>query len=153
MVINNVYAKGCAETYDFTEQVVGNEWELIKIVFTVSSEVPQQKEFDIDRGNLIIEGNEKYYTIKFLNETVSGIASPSEYVGKYQLAEERWTSLTTSEIENSNDDCLLAVGKLNEKIYLEFIQNINGWNMWGKDLRLFSKDHNGKSIYMDFKKK
>jgi hypothetical protein len=26
-IINNAYATGCQETYDFTEKVVGNEWE------------------------------------------------------------------------------------------------------------------------------
>jgi hypothetical protein len=107
--------------------------------------MPAEKIFDIDR-------NDKYYTIKFLGGDVSGIVSPTEDIGKYQLSEENWTSIIVSEIENTNDDCLLAVGKLNENIYLEFIQNIYGWNMWGNNLRLFSKDHNEKSIYMDFKK-
>ena len=147
-----IFATGCAETHDFNSEVSGINWALAEICFSVGPEVPKNIKFKINRLSLRLQGRRNDYSIILQDNIIHCTASLNNYSGEYIFGDYN-RDISIFNIDYTNYyECLIETGSISENIFLGLIKNVYQWTIYAGKLRLFSKDVNNKSVYMDFKK-
>jgi hypothetical protein len=154
LIAKAVFAKGCAETHNFDKEVNGINWALKEIVFGAQPEVPKEMKFKINRLSLQFQKKPSAYSLILEDNELRIVSLSDNYYGKYEFVNSTRQNISIFDINyDEYYECLIETGKINDNLYLGFIKNTYQWTIYSGKLRLFTKDANKKSVYMDFSKK
>jgi len=150
VVVLAVVLAGCSslDTSSFSS-VTGKEWKLIE----VRIDSPIRREILFDRSALSKENAGTFFTLKFDNDHVSGVAAPNRYNGPYTLGEEE-KSITISTLRTTmmaaTIDPTKYVFRLKEHDYYQYIHNVYKWDLVNGRLILHSRNEAGQEVHMLF---
>jgi heat shock protein HslJ len=124
-------------TADFSA-VLGRDWQLIALRTVGGSE--------FDRGELEALEMGDAYTLRFDEDRVSGKGAPNRYFAPYELREGAGISI------QAMGSTLMASFQeppgLKEGDYFAYLQGTDRWELVGEELRLHTRDPQGREMIL-----
>jgi len=121
---------------DFSE-VLGRHWNLTEVKNKSAT-------INIDRSKAPID----IYTIKFETAHLTGTGAVNFYSASYKTRENHRLSIVG--IARIRDDTLYEMENFTENEYFRYLQRVNGWDLHGGKLELYTYDESGARAIMIF---
>ena len=125
-----------ANDTDFSE-VLGRHWNLTEVK-------NKSVTINIDRTRAPID----IYTIKFETAHLTGTGAVNFYSASYKARENHKLSIVG--IARIRDDTLYEMEDFTENEFFRYLQRVNGWELHGGRLELYTYDENGARAIMIF---
>ena len=125
----------------FDGTITGKEWKLIQVHINNS-------DTGFNRGSLIREEFDQFFTLNFDTDVVSGTGAPNRYSAPYTLGDNQ--SISIMIMRSTMMASFFQPENLTEQEFFTYMQNTYEWSLVNNNLELRSKTADGSTVNLIF---